>query len=575
MSLRTFLRFLNSERGHYVIGDPTHTFGHEDGGVAVPNVVAGDAAGSGKSVIGQQLYTQDGQLRGQLLKTNAGFVYILGPQGQVYPLQGGEEFFTVLGNEPDQFVRLDSAGNITRSVPASNFFPEAPRSTGSRALTLAEQQALIEQQQEFQAGQTAAGQEFTTGEREASQVFQEEAAALAQENRQRESLQGQASALLQQWLSVQQQARDMLTQLQGGDPFRAAANASGQATRGTTPQQAHEANLRATTGQELTFDPSGSVGNLQGQLTDLQHQVGSGLPPPPAFVGAFAHGGTIDMEAGRDGTFRAKGTSPGGFRDVAGRGPVSFVVGESVGGQPNPELVTIDNGRVTVSRFAGGFSHGGSFETASTSNLIQNVAPFFEAAGFQGNVPRFQFGAGGEGALFQQGLRGQPLGTGGQTLRRLGTRPQLVRDSATGQLFFASPDGTLQRFRSMDQFNQLGFNRNEIVNLSQASQAELGLRFNGDFLDDLPDIEPGISSRTPFGQLANPLLLDVGNGQQVALPDPRLLSNLFQRLDVTGQQNLLSAFGNATGITTEQTLGRLRFFTPSGSAQRGATASLR
>ncbi len=541
---------------------------HEPGHVTSP-----DANGGGDSAIGQALFDLQGQRIGQLLRTNAGFVYILGPRGQVWPFEGGT-FLNGLGRA----LLIGDTGDILDE----RILPQPPRSTGgSRALTLADQQALLEQQQEFQAGQTAGGQVFQTSERVATQAFQEEAAALAEENAQRSRLQGQAASLLEQWLAIQGQARQFLTEIQGQDPFRAAAGASGQVTRGVTPQQAHEANLRATVGQELTFDSSGNVGALQGQVDVLRHQVGTGLPEVPAFVGAFGHGGTIDMEAGDDGVFRAKGQSAGGFRDVRGRGPVSFLVGEE-----GKEIVTIRDGQVTVTPFAGGFSHGGSFQLPSNASLLQASSSIFGELGFE-NIPTTSFDRSGfqrplrrtlPAGLDLQGIadfeRARPADFGFQALQRLGIQPRLVRNDATGAVFFRADDGRFLHIPDMAAFRRFGFNPNEVVSLSPESIAALGVPgTTGGGVPQLTQLSD-IGTRTEFGPQPFPLLAPIGN-QQVPIPDPRLLARLFGRLDVAGKRNLLSLYGVTPGVTADSALERIRFFTPQGRAQPGTTASLK
>lgn len=593
-----------------------------------PTSVGGD-----DSAIGLELYDPSTlQLIGTLVEvrlspTGGPRLVLRRPDGSIGAFQAGD-FFTAFNGQPNRAIGIDAQGNLTDFGVATRFLPDAPSAgpAGPRItfqqevelldlqqkfqLTEAEKNRKFEleqikQQQQFELKLIAKEQGFTTSERRASQAFQAEQARLAEENRQRESLQAQAASLLEQWLGIQGQARELLTSLQGKDPFRAAAAASGQVTRGKTPQQALEANLRATVGQELTFDPSGNVGALQGQVADLRHQVGTGLPEVPAFVGAFAHGGTIDMEAGRDGVFRAKGRSDG-FRDVDGRGPVSFVVGEAVDGQPNPELVTIENGRVTVTpvkdglrnvegrgipAFAGGFSHGGSFQTPTNQSLLQASSSIFGELGFE-NIPTSSFRKGGEGALrpFRRTLpagldlqgvldfeRARPPDFTLTSLERLGISPRLVRNDRTGRIFFRTDDGQYRRIADMGAFRQFGFNPNEVVSMSEAELQSLGVfdTEGGELavpgvLGPLSDI----GERTEFGPLPFPLLAPIGN-QQVPLPDPRLIANLFRRLDVAGQQNLLSLYGVTPGITADSALERIRFFTVAGRAQPGTTASLR
>ena len=109
--------------------------------------------------------------------------------------------------------------------------------------------------------------------------------------------------------------------------------------------------------------------------------------------------------------------------------------------------------------------------------------------------------------------------------------------------------------------------------MTPESLMALGLPADRDQLADLTQL-PGIGASTEFGPLPVPLLAPVGN-QQIPLPDPRLLASMFRRLDVAGQHNLLSLYGVASDITADSALERMRFFTPSGRAQVGTTASLR
>ncbi len=225
-------------------------------------------------------------------------------------------------------------------------------------------------------------------------------------------------------IQEQGETRRLVAQTLGKDEFRAAALLGGQVQRGRTPAQRFgqqnqaflnqplpQANFSAPfpTGGAGTGDPAiraQALAALQAQLTGAQNRP---LQPQAPVVG-LAAGGVIEMSKS-NGAFSMK--------------PQSFFVGE-VNGRVIPgitEIMTIGDGKVTVSPLMGGLQTGGTLSGGTTISPATLPAPTVDP-----NVP--------------------PVGIEVGTFNTINPFEQtrqitgLVRVEGRNEFFYITPDGT-------------------------------------------------------------------------------------------------------------------------------------
>ncbi len=418
----------------------------------------------------------------------------------------------------------------------------------------------------FQAGQAGGGTGGLSFEQqrqlaEESREFAAKESALARENQQRLSLLSQGTRLASDAASLKQQATSLLAQTIGDKPLVAAALLQGRLppTSGT-PSQVFRSELEQT--QQLQTPQLDFFGQpipeLEAGLGQFRHEVETGLPTPGFGLG---HGGTIDMERGGDGVFGAKAVLVGD--DPSGRG------------REAPEVLDFSSpGRIRVIPLRGSMAHGGeiNLQTLDPNTIGQTFAPLFQELGFA-STPRLspdtstgltiqEAAPGGLGAI---GQLFRPVENTLASLQGLGIQPSLVRNSATGEIFFRSPDGTLRPVAG--GFDQFGIDEQNVVNVDPASLAgaPIGAPIRGPA--DLQGAQPqGISPLGGALPAARGLPSELGG---FLAPNPGMIANLFRRLPRTTQFLVEDAIEMAFGFSPEQQADLRRFATPVGTGRLG------
>ena len=149
-------------------------------------------------------------------------------------------------------------------------------------------------------------------------------------------------------ISEQGETRRLAASLQGIDPSRQQALLTGQATRGRTPAQLFSQQNQAFLQQPLpTVDLSAPIQQLQQQfLQNQQQRPQAPIAPPQLAPVGLARGGVIEMKKGPGGAFS------------------SYLVGDGAGIIPGvTEVLTVGDGKVTVTPLRGAFQEGGTVTT--------------------------------------------------------------------------------------------------------------------------------------------------------------------------------------------------------------------
>jgi hypothetical protein len=147
--------------------------------------------------------------------------------------------------------------------------------------------------------------------------------------------------------------------------------------------------------------------------------------------------------------------------------------------------------------------------------------------------------------------------------RRLGIKPRLVRDVATGKVYHVDPQGVPRLIPSNELFREWGFDMADVVNMTAADmQGMYGAA--GSAWAEAPPILEGTSSAYP--QQAVPLRLPSELGGY-ALPDPRTIANLYRTFDPANRKMLLDAL-DLSEMSGAQAGSLIEAFTPSGTAGR-------
>lgn len=416
----------------------------------------------------------------------------------------------------------------------------------ARAAELENQIVLLERQQGFTADQNE----------------------LSRENQQRISLMNNASQIAIGIANLQQQAKTLIAEREGTNPFRAALLAQGRSTGQSDPFRTFTRELQGAASTQIPqFDPNAPIEALRAQVTAGQNTLQAGLPQPATPLSA-AEGGTFNMKQGAAGVL------------VGEAGPL---------GEARPEVVReLPGGGFEVIPLTASAAHGGAFQAPSrdvdtdTLNAIRSISPIFRSLGFD-SVPLSRPGPREDRTaridLFSLGEgqnRAGPLTNTLSTLNRLGVQPSLVRDAGSGRVFQLD-NGVLKPFVSREQFLGGGFDFPSVVNVDTASLQGLE-GFNtgfgrgqtaADLAGQRQDLVPETLGRGPQ-PLTQPLI-DPLTG--VVLPDPGLIASMFRFLDPTTQFLIRSIYQGAGSSTTDFERRRL-FATPGGSAVQGLTAAL-
>ena len=562
----------------------THIFGdvgHED-------------EGSQATFIGQALYTLDGQLLGTLKRFGEGSPFGAGLK-IIFRAEGQDDVVSNFRPGPYRLgdgrtiVTLDGEANLLRST-TQDLQPRGGGGASFAPTPFASTEAGIQQAHNLRMDELIKAAELARregresdrrriqAEIEAAEIRVQaeiEAAKLAQEGALKLTLIQGANQLAGQRSQQIQQARTLLATTLGQDQIKGAALLQGGLGFGTTPLESFRGQLQGFTNEPtVRVNANADVGPLQGQVDKLREQVLGGAPEQPTI--GFKHGGTIHLDK---------------------KVEQAILVGEpKEDGSANPEVAIIKDNKITFIPLTGQAPHGGSFDFGSAGNpafggnfgegfeptkkertlkpiggsrfgpgadiesIAGSVAPVFEHLGF-GTVP---FAARRKGIIRPLSLRnvgGQlsEMGLSLAGLQQLGVNPRLFR-LGTG-VFVRDQEGNLQRFKSMEQLEELGFSRREIVQLAPTGTELAALRAETEaapLVGQRPIVgESGFSSSS----LGQPIVDPVTG---IILPDPAQIASLF-RPGVMDPSTLLSLFQSAN-ISEEAVRGRAATFTPQGTA---------
>lgn len=529
-------------------------------GLSEEEQAALDAARGGDSgltsAVGRLVTTADG-MRGRLgLATSgpsAGLLFLSDPEtGAVLgflPRGGGLSFTTETG----ELIEVDGQGNIlgSRNIPASMFFGSAAGGGGGR--TFGEEEALLGQRQTFEAEQAGLNRELQLRLQRLSE----------------------ANQLTQTLAGLQGQARDLVAETMGRDPFRGAVRAQGGVGAGITPLENFRGELRGVAGADIP-----QVGG-EATLPQIEATIGQqrglleNVPRAPIGLRGLPHGGIIDME--RDGsTFRVKPRDRPAFDAPAGAGVLVGEEGEEV-------VRRSANGQIEiiplVARAQGGATLG--TERPSTAlGAFQGLRPIFEAAGFSGEAPIGQRVPPAFGSLFGAPLTGRGIGlptpAPGRTaeiFQQLGTTPRLIFVPEMDTFFQIDPSGEGQIIGNAERLVELGGNPTNAFTVPLAEAEEMGFRpsTQGAFEQESLAFQPQAGQFGAQQPIFSPL--DIGESRGLFLPDPAQLAAVWPTLDPDTKRLAISAYGLG-GVSQEQLERRMGFFTPRGTGGAARTALL-
>jgi len=417
----------------------------------------------------------------------------------------------------------------------------------------------------------------------------------------------EAGSLAQTAATVQQRTRDLIAQLTGVDPIRAAVRMQGGLGGvGASPAESFMASNRAFVNQPIPVPNENSTIPEIGQT--IQQLQGMQSAPTAPYLG-FAGGGTIDMQQGPDGAYQMAPTAPTMPIGVGGGGggmlPLALGTAAPQGQQPDiqqgttkravligeagskiapgTEVGIIDQSKpgagITeiiplVSSAQGGGYYGQTYDPAT---IAQALGPVYGSLGFgAGNVPKYA------GGYYQGGPNARGLSPLGYYIGS-GYRPRLLREESFGQpgldpanpgvfghTYWLDPWGTrhwIAGGENLQHIRDLGFRPEDIAVVSPSDIRNFTEGANYSWPTP-PQIEAGARN---YPTAATPLVTPPSAGG-FALPDPRMLAGIWRFLDPYTQTVLTSAYGTAglglgspeaTRAAIEQ---EVNAFTPHGTA---------
>jgi hypothetical protein len=453
---------------------------------------------------------------------------------------------------------LDSGANLldsttkdlaTGTTGSSGFAPQPFLST----------QAGFEAQKAFESQMAAEDRAFREDQQQAAEEAQLKLQIISGANQ-----------LAAQRSQQVQQARQLLAQTLGQDVIQGAALLQGGLGFGTTPNEAFRGQLQGfAETPTVGFDVNAPTPALQGQVDALREQVQGGPPQQPVI--GFKHGGELPLNK-----------------------EATILVGEA-----GPEILDIGKGKLRVrpvdatAQFGGSFgfgpapSFGGEFGTgfeptqaertltpltpgnafgpgASRESIAAVAAPLFQHLGFN-TVP---FGVRRRGVLRPLSLRNaggdlSQMGLSFAGLNALGVNPRLFR-FGTG-VYFRDREGNLQKFRDMEQFDELGFRRTDITQVAPSGTELAGLRAE---IADAPVITgrpiTGEASTGFSAESAAPIFSPTTG---LLLPNPAQFASLLRPgvLDPLARSAIASLYQDAN-ISPEALAEGALAFTPTGTA---------
>lgn len=515
--------------------------------------------GGGGTIVGQQLFGLDEQYIG-ILKyvsgpTGGGMgpsmpgpatsyeLYIQRPDGSHVKYVPGTYLVKAGGGEAYQLL-ADEGGKILKSSSYKLDGGGAPAYSGTQAAQAAQHahdQAMARLNAQLAAAQAtqddnlyrdtqlailAEQQRFADEQREASEKFQAEQNRLAEEAMLKRERLGVLQNLVEGFLQSQQRASEFVLSMQP-DPFRFAAAAQGMPVMGTTPQEGYAEALTEFAGRPApSMDPNAPLSAIEGGIESI---MGQRFPlQPDRFGRGFAGGGTVPM--GASGT---------------------FLVGER-----GPEVMDVSPTGVTVKPLQGGFAYGGGVDF-DVSSIYAGLAPLYASLGFE-NIPTIRRGLRGD---IYFGPTEAGFESGKDFLTALGIRPNLVRDPTTDAVYYREGE-TLRHIRSGREFEEMGFNWRDVINVSPRTIEEYGWNV-GRPLREAPEFAPrrvGAMGDMPFATI-EPMTRAVLPAPYKVAAERRRLASVNPSLYELGT----SAYGFRGGIPATALRTAEDIFTPRGS----------
>ncbi|HAM40565.1 MAG: hypothetical protein A2W00_13315 [Candidatus Eisenbacteria bacterium RBG_16_71_46] len=538
----------------------------------IDTILSGGTESEGRSIIGRIIYDTMGQLIGRVVapaRTGGGRlgnrplvadIYtgaILGP----LPAQGG----TFIGEGFRELV-IDGRGNIQTEQGLSQPEIEAIQmgldyragSAGRTALvgggagggggrTFGEDISFLERQ---------AALEEAAAERE--RLFEAEQAQKNRDLQIRLQRLDDAMRLSTTLAGLQENARNLVAETMGRDPFRGAVRAQGGIGAGFTPMQQFRSQLRGVASAPIpTISGEAGLPEIEGTIA-AQNRLIEQVPTAPIGIRGLAQGGKIgekDMPVG-----------------------AGVLVGETA-----PEVLRFGkNGEIEVIPLIGGAQGGLRAAAGASTDLgaFQGLRPLFEHVGIRGEAPIGVRTAPAYGSMFQTPFVGRGIGfptsAGSRTseiFRQLGTTPRLMYVPEFDTFFSMDPSGETQIVGNAQRLIELGGDPTEAFIVPRDEAKELGSFGN--------QAQPYQAESLAFEPLAgqfgqqSPIFspFDMGESRGLYLPDPALLASLWPTLDPDTQRLAISAYGLG-GVSEEQLLRRMNFFTPRGTGSAARTATL-
>lgn len=539
------------DRAGLMLDEPT-VFQHETGaGHSHDTSYTGWMPGGGDeeregTAIGQTLYNTDGTLAGRLMEGGAGKFYLTtgsGTSQKFTPFRGGTYLLDIGGGEAAQFM-VDPAGVATKlgtltppaatsHAPPAYSGTQAGQTQAQNAAAALQAQADVADMEQLVASLTAQENEanrnrdFQTAERIAGQKFTAEQNLLAAQNQLKLARLGEAGALARTFEDIKARARDVIAGMMGKNPFRGAVRARGGVPRGVDPYEAFEAELGGVANMPTPqFSSESNLGQLESAIAAMQKTQ----MPTASWPVGMAGGGKV---------------RPGEVVKVGELGE------EYVYNRGGGEVEVIPNRR--GARIAGRAQAGGTYDFDKES-IAQVLGPAYGHLGLS-EAPALY-----EGPVAGMYGAGWP---GAETLSKFGTKPRLVRDPASGRVYWVDPEGTRRHIPDPQSFNEWGFDWKDILNLLEPDMARM-YGAPGAQLKSAPSLIEPYQGGYPAQPMPLRLPDELGG---YMLPDPRTIANLFRTFDPANREILLDAF-ELSEMGREQVASSIQAFTPTGTAGR-------
>jgi hypothetical protein len=394
-------------------------------------------------------------------------------------------------------------------------------------------------------------EQAAAAERERDRAAAAELDRIREENANRRAAMGEAGSSLRDLIAAQDAAKQRIADLTGRDPVGAAVHLGGGVQRGVTPAEAFRANEQQFANQPApAYDPNTAT---TAELQAISAGIRDRLQEVPSFPGRTA----IGMAGGG---MMGGGGSPRGEGMHFGTSKTAVLVGE---GEINgdEEVVVHDpaTGTTEVIPLSGGAQGGATIYDPDT--IRQALQRVYGNLGFTGSGPSITRGPLGNFSFNQSGP---------DTVRRLGYRPRLFRDTGTGSAYFRDDSGMLRYIASPDVFTKSGFDEKDLMNVSTGELGQFGQM--GGALNAPPPLIEG-NPRQAYPTPATPLFTPPEAGS-IPLPDPRMLAGIWRFLDPATQDVVFSSYDRAgLGEQARQVIeNTVRFFSPTGTAT-GRTAA--